>query len=61
MDYATPLAGYLLLTFMIMFGGRKRRTFAQASQAAAGMLVGTLFLLSLLWFASGAIYHLTTH
>jgi hypothetical protein len=61
MDYATPLAGYLLLTFMIMFGGRKRRTFVQASHAAAGMLVGTFFLVSLLWFVSGALSHLTTH
>lgn len=59
MDYATPLGGYLLLTLVIMFGGRKRRTFAQASHAAAGMLIGLLCLASLLLFASGAIYHLT--
>lgn len=59
MDYATPLAGYLLLTLVIMFGGRKRRTFTHASHTAAGMLIGTLCIASLLWFFSNAIYHLT--
>ena len=59
MDYATPLAGYLLLTLVIMFGGRKRRTFTHASHTAAGMLIGTLCIASLLWFVSNAIYHLT--
>lgn len=59
MDYATPLAGYLLLTLVIMFGGKKRRTFDQASHAAAGMLIGLLCLASLLLFASGALYHLS--
>lgn len=50
MDYTTPLAGYLLLVGVIMFGGRQRRTFAQASHAAAGTVVGLLFLVSLFWF-----------
>jgi hypothetical protein len=59
MDYATPLAGYLLLTLVIMFGGRKRRTFTHASHTAAATLIGTLCLASLLWFFSNAIYHLT--
>jgi hypothetical protein len=61
MDYVTPLAGYLLTVLVIMFGGRKRRTFGQASYAAAAMLVGTLCLASLLWFISGAISHLSNH
>jgi len=59
MDNSAPLAGYLLIVLVIMFGGRKRRTFTQASHAAAAMTIGMLCLASLLWFISGAIYHLT--
>ena len=60
MDYTTPLAGYLLLVGVIMFGGRHRRTFAQASHAAAGTVVGLLLLVSLLWFVICACVHLAS-
>jgi len=42
MIYSVPVAGYLLVILIIMFGGRKRRTFRQASHATAGSVL-TLF------------------
>jgi hypothetical protein len=58
MDYATAIAGYLLLIVVLMFGGRERRTFYQASHAAAAIVFGLLFLVSLLWFLNGTVHHL---
>lgn len=47
---ALPTA-FLLLTAIVMFGGRKRRPIGEASHAAAGIIV-TLFLIgSIVWIA----------
>lgn len=50
MNLAVPLAGYFLAVLIIMFGGRKRRSFTQASQAAAGITVTLLSVGAIVWF-----------
>ena len=60
MIYWAPLAGYFLLVSMIMFGGRKKRQFSQASQAAAGVVVTLLSLASILWFLCAFISQLVS-
>jgi cell shape-determining protein MreD len=52
MNFSAPLAGYILMVFIIMFGGRRRRTFTDASQAAAGMIITLLFVGGIVWFLS---------
>jgi hypothetical protein len=52
MNFSAPLAGYFLMVFIIMFGGRRRRTFTDASQAAAGMIITLLFVGAIVWFLS---------
>jgi hypothetical protein len=52
MNLSVPLAGYFLMVFIIMFGGRRRRSFAQASQAAAGLVITLLCIGAILWFLS---------
>jgi hypothetical protein len=47
---ALPTA-FVLLTAIVMFGGRKRRPIDEASHTAAGIIV-TLFLIgSIIWIA----------
>ncbi len=49
------LSGFVFLTLALMFGGRKRRSFAEASHAAAGFTIGVLCLAALLVFITGSI------
>ena len=58
MTYAVPFAGYLLMVLIIMFGGKKRRPFSQASHTAAGVTITVLFLGAILWFVSAAIWQI---
>jgi len=58
MNYSVPLAGYFLMVFIIMFGGRRRRTFTDASQLAAGMIITLLFVGAIVWFMSLTISQL---
>ena len=58
MSGAAALSGFILLTLALMFGGRKQRSFAEASHTAAAFLVGILCLAALLVFITGSISHL---
>lgn len=58
MSYTLPLAGYGLMVLIIMFGGKKRRPFTQASQAAAGVVITLLSLGAILWFVTAVISQL---
>ena len=58
MSEAAPLYGFIFLTLVIMFGGRKRRSFAEASHAAAAFVIGSLCLMALAVFITGSISHL---
>jgi len=60
MTYAFPVAGYFVMVLIIMFGGRKRRPFGQASQAAAGVIITVLSLGAILWFLSAVILELVS-
>ena len=55
MNLSVPFAGYFLMVLIIMFGGRKKRSFTQASQAAAGITVTLLCMGAILWFLSAVI------
>jgi hypothetical protein len=59
MNLAVPLAGYALTVLIIMFGGRRRRSFNQASQAAAGLTVLLLCIGAILWLLGMVVLHLT--
>lgn len=50
MNLAVPVAGYFLTVLILMFGGRKRRSFAHANYAAAGMTITILCLGAIAWF-----------
>jgi uncharacterized iron-regulated membrane protein len=52
------LAGFIFLIVALMFGGKRRRSFAEATHTAAGLTVGTLCLAALLTFLTGSISHL---
>ena len=58
MSDAFALSGFTFLTLALMFGGRKRRSFAEASHTAAACVVGVLCVAALLIFISGSISHL---
>ena len=58
MSLAVPLAGYFLAVLVIMFGGRKRRSFAKASQTAAGIAVTAFCVGAIVWFLSAVIWQL---
>jgi hypothetical protein len=55
MNLTAPLTGYCLVVLIIMFGGRKRRPFTHASQAAAGMTITLLCIGAIVWFVSAVI------
>jgi hypothetical protein len=55
---AAALSGFIFLTLALMFGGRKQRSFAEASQTAAAFVVGILCLAALVVFITGSISHL---
>jgi len=55
MNLSVPVAGYFLMVLIIMFGGRKRRSFTQASHAAAGITITLLSLGAILWLLSAVI------
>ena len=55
MNLSVPFVGYFLMVLIIMFGGRKRRSFSQASQAAAGITVTLLCIGAILWFLTAVI------
>lgn len=59
MNLTVPLAGYLLAVLILMFGGRRRRSFSQASQAAAGLTVMLLGIGAILWLVCMVVSHLT--
>jgi hypothetical protein len=54
---AAALSGFMFFTLALMFGGRRRRSFAEASHTAAGFTVGILCLAALLVFITGSIAH----
>ena len=58
MNLAAPVAGYFLAVLIIMFGGRKRRSFAHANHAAAGITITLLCLGAIAWLLSGVISEL---
>jgi uncharacterized iron-regulated membrane protein len=58
MSNAAPLSGFIFLTLVLMFGGRKRRSFAEASHRAAGFILGVLWLAALVLFITGSICNL---
>jgi bacteriorhodopsin len=58
MNLAVPLAGYFLTVLILMFGGRKRRSFHQASHAAASVTVTLLSLGAIVWLLYAIIWHL---
>ena len=55
MNLSVPFAGYLLMVLIIMFGGRKRRSFTQASQTAAAVTITLLYMGAILWFLTAVI------
>lgn len=55
MNLSVPFAGYFLMVLIIMFGGRKRRSFTQASHAAAGITISVLCVGAILWFLAAVI------
>jgi bacteriorhodopsin len=58
MNVAVPLAGYFFAILIIMFGGRKKRSFSQASQAAAGITVTLLSVGAIVWLLYTVIWQL---
>jgi hypothetical protein len=50
---------FLLLTAIIMFGGRKMRPLDEASHTAAGIIVSLLLICSIIWIAVAFISALT--
>lgn len=58
MNLAIPVAGYFLAVLIIMFGGRKRRSFAHANHAAAGMTVALFCLGAITWLLILVISHI---
>ena len=58
MNLAIPVAGYFLAVLIIMFGGRKRRSFANANHAAAGMTIALFCLGAIAWLLIVIISHL---
>jgi site-specific recombinase len=58
MSDTAALSGFIFLTLVLMFGGRKRRSFAEASHKAAALIVGILCMAALLVFITGSISHL---
>jgi len=52
------LAGYFFFTLALMFGGRKRRSFNEASRTAAAFVIGILCLAALTLLIAGSINHL---
>lgn len=55
MNLGVPVAGYFLTVLIIMFGGRKRRSFADANYAAAAVTITILCLGAIGWFLSNII------
>jgi hypothetical protein len=49
------IGGYGFLTLALMFGGRNRRSFTDASHTAAALVVGTLCLAALMFFIAGSV------
>jgi hypothetical protein len=58
MNLAVPVAGYLVAVLIIMFGGRKRRSFSHANYAVAGVTITILCLGALAWFLGAVISQL---
>ena len=58
MNLAVPLAGYFLAVLILMFGVRKRRSFNQAGQAAAGITVTLLSVGAIVWVLYAVICQL---
>lgn len=58
MNLAVPMAGYFLAVIILMFGGRKRRSFMQASQVAAGITVTLMSVGAIAWFLYAVIWQL---
>ena len=58
MNLAVPLAGYFLAVLILMFGVRKRRSFNQAGQAAAGITVTLLSVGAIVWVLYAVIWQL---
>jgi hypothetical protein len=56
MNLAVPFAGYFLMVLIFMYGGRRRRSFGEASQVAAGTIITLLCLGAILWFLSMVLW-----
>jgi hypothetical protein len=52
------IGGYCFLTLTLMFGCKRRRSFAEASHTAAAFVVVSLCLVALTLFVAGSICHL---
>lgn len=58
MNLAVPVAGYFLAVLIVMFGGRKRRSFAHANHAAAGVTILIFCLGAIAWLLTSVISQL---
>ena len=56
MNLAVPVAGYFLTVLIIMFGGRKRRSFVHANYTAATMTITILCLGAIAWLMIAVIF-----
>jgi hypothetical protein len=57
MTNTAVLGGFAFLTLVLMFGGRKRRTFAEASHKAAALIMGSLGVIALIVLLTGTLSH----
>ena len=58
MNLTIPLATYFLIVLIIMFGGRRRRSFSHATRAAAGMTISVFCMGAIVWLLGAVISHL---
>jgi ABC-type cobalamin transport system permease subunit len=58
MNETGALAGYVFFTLALMFGGRRRRSFNEASRMTAAFTLGILCLAALTLFIAGSIDHI---
>lgn len=56
-DAVIPSA-FVFLTLALMFGGRRQRSFADASRKAAACILGVLWFMALAFFITGSVAHL---
>jgi len=57
MEDTVAVGGFMFLTLALMFGGRRRRSFVEASHKAAGFIVAIFCLTAIAVFIMGSISH----